>query len=242
MAEYDRYLWLVEVLKQQGYDQGIAARTHPFRLKDVFFSAILVTANEALMEIAGIVGAPRSEREAIDTWTEHGREALANRWDHEFGLCLELDLRTGEPVRVRTVAGVAPLVAGGLSAERLRALLETLDSAAFTRHPDLRWPVPPSTSPESPAFDPRRYWRGPTWLVITWLLWWALDRAGEHDRARQLRHAGLDQITTVGFAEYIEPFTGEPLGSLDQSWTAAVALDWLASDLDEGRESEGEKT
>ena len=31
-----------------------------------------------------------------------------------------------------------------------------------------------------------------------------------------------------GFAEYFETFTGEPLGSEDQSWTAAAALDWLA--------------
>jgi hypothetical protein len=31
------------------------------------------------------------------------------------------------------------------------------------------------------------------------------------------------------FAEYFEPFTAEPLGSVDQSWTAAVALDWLAT-------------
>jgi glucosylglycerate hydrolase len=38
---------------------------------------------------------------------------------------------------------------------------------------------------------------------------------------------GVVQIAEVGFAEYVEPFTGEPLGSLDQSWTAAVALDWL---------------
>ena len=30
------------------------------------------------------------------------------------------------------------------------------------------------------------------------------------------------------FAEYFEPFAAEPLGSLDQSWTAAIALDWLA--------------
>jgi glucosylglycerate hydrolase len=30
------------------------------------------------------------------------------------------------------------------------------------------------------------------------------------------------------FGEYYEPFTGEPLGSMDQSWTAAVALEWLA--------------
>ena len=31
------------------------------------------------------------------------------------------------------------------------------------------------------------------------------------------------------FAEYVEPFTGETLGSAQQSWTAAVTLDWLAS-------------
>ena len=31
-------------------------------------------------------------------------------------------------------------------------------------------------------------------------------------------------------AENLEPYTGEPLGSMDQSWTAAVALDWLALD------------
>jgi hypothetical protein len=29
------------------------------------------------------------------------------------------------------------------------------------------------------------------------------------------------------FAEYYHPVTGAPLGSLHQSWTAAVALDWL---------------
>jgi hypothetical protein len=29
------------------------------------------------------------------------------------------------------------------------------------------------------------------------------------------------------FAEYYQPVTGAPLGSLHQSWTAAVALDWL---------------
>jgi hypothetical protein len=33
------------------------------------------------------------------------------------------------------------------------------------------------------------------------------------------------QLTTGGdFGEYYEPFTGEPIGSLAQSWTAAVAL------------------
>jgi hypothetical protein len=38
----------------------------------------------------------------------------------------------------------------------------------------------------------------------------------------------MEALAEGGFAEYFEPFTGEPLGFDDQSWTATVALDWLA--------------
>jgi hypothetical protein len=54
-------------------------------------------------------------------------------------------------------------------------------------------------------------------------------RAGEHQLAKRVRESSLQQIAEGGFAEYFEPFTGEPLGSKEQSWTAAVVLDWLAS-------------
>jgi glucosylglycerate hydrolase len=62
------------------------------------------------------------------------------------------------------------------------------------------------------------------------LLWWSLRQAGETGLAERIRRAALDQIISGGFAEYFEPFTGEPLGSNSQSWTAAVVLDWLLSD------------
>jgi glycogen debranching enzyme len=76
--------------------------------------------------------------------------------------------------------------------------------------------------------------------VANWLLWWSLVRAGETERAEGIRRASLDQISDGGFAEYFEPFTGEPLGSPDQSWTAAVALDFLAaSDTTDGAVSSG---
>jgi glucosylglycerate hydrolase len=227
--EYDRYLWLVEALKRARYDDATAARSHPFLLKDVLFSAILVAANDALLQIAGVVGAADPERETIAAWADHGRRALTDRWHPDLALCLDYDLRAAAPVPTRTVAGFAPLVAGGLTPERQAALLATLDSTSFLGHPDLRWPIPPSTSPDDPAFRPRSYWRGPTWPFMTWLLWWALARDGERERATLLRQAALDQLAVIDFAEYVEPFTGEPLGSLDQSWTAAVALDWLAA-------------
>ena len=238
--EYDRYLWLLELLKKARYDEATIYESHPFLVKDVLFSAILVAANEALLEIAAAVDASDEERTLIEGWVERGRKSLEERWDPNLKLCLDYDLRAGKPARVRTIAGFAPLIAGGLTPERLRGLIRTLDSPAFAGNPRLNRPLPPSTSPEEEGFHPRSYWRGPTWPVANWLLWWSLVRAGETERAEGIRRASLDQISDGGFAEYFEPFTGEPLGSPDQSWTAAVALDFLAaSDTTDGAVSSG---
>jgi glucosylglycerate hydrolase len=228
-ADYDRYLWLVKLIKDAGCTEKNIYRSHPFLVKDVLFSAILVAANEALLDIAEVVGAPDGDRKLIAGWVERGRWGLAACWDEDLKLCLDYDLRADKPLRSRTVAGFAPLVAGDPRPRHLAILLETLKSPSFIGYPGLRWPLPPSTSPKDPGFNPRSYWRGPVWPVIDWLLWWALRRADELALAERVRESSLEQIAEGGFAEYFEPFIGEPLGSREQSWTAAVALDWLAS-------------
>jgi glucosylglycerate hydrolase len=228
-ADYDRYLWLVELIKRARCDEAAIYRSHPFLVKDVLFSAILVAANEALLEISRLVGAYHEDAELISSWISRGRRGLESRWDPELRLCLDYDLCAAKPLRSRTVAGFAPLVAGELRPRRLATLLETLRSPSFIGYPGLRRPLPPSASPEDAGFNPRSYWRGPVWPVIGWLLWWALGRAGEHQLAERVRTSSLEQIAEGGFAEYFEPFAGAPLGSREQSWTAAVVLDWLAS-------------
>ncbi|HEV8223642.1 MAG TPA: glycoside hydrolase [Rubrobacteraceae bacterium] len=227
--EYVRFLWLVELIKRARCDEGALNDSHPFLVKDVLFSAILVAANEALVEIARVVGASEDDIALVEGWIGRGREGLEERWDQELGLCLDYDLRRDAPLRARTIAGFAPLVAGGIEAGELEAALRTLYSPYFLGYPKLRRPLPPSTSPEEPRFHPRNYWRGPMWPVMAWLFWRSLELAGEVERAQAMRRAALQELAEGGFAEYFEPFTGEPLGSDNQSWTAAVALDWLAA-------------
>src|SRR5215472_16143936 len=197
--DYDRYLWLVGLLRKYRYDDAEIYRRYPFLIKDVFFSAVLVSANAALLELADVAGAGDGDRRQLDRWLDRGREGLARRFAAEAG--------------------------------QLAAQLRLLDSADFCVDPRLRWRLLPSTSPAEPAFEPHNYWRGPVWPVIDWLLWQSLSLLGYSRRADELRHDSLGQIAAAGeFAEYYEPFTGKPLGSTQQSWTAAVALDWSAFD------------
>ena len=229
-AEYDRYLWLVEEAKRVHYDPVEMRRTSSFRVGDVLFTAIFAAAADTLADLAVEVGV--GDEGELREDAAAARAAVLAQLDPATGLAADVDLRTGERLRTETVAGFAPLIAGGLPPAVQARQVELLFGPRWAGHPSLRWPLPPSTSPESPDFRPRTYWRGPVWPVVNWLLWWALDRCGEQSAAARLRDAGLDQLADGSaeprsFAEYYEPFTGEPLGSPHQSWTAAVALDWL---------------
>ncbi len=222
--EYDRYLWLVEEAKQAGYDQAVLAESSSFRVGDVFFTAIFAAANDDLADLSELLGAGGGDE--LRNWASRAREAVQQVADPKTGLTADLDLRTGQKLQTETVAGFSPLIAGAPSAMR-ESLLAELFGPRWAGHPGLRWPLPPSTSPGSVDFRPRSYWRGPVWPCMSWLLSWALRRSGEQDAAEALRLASLKQLEGVDFAEYYEPFTGTPLGSLRQSWTAAVALEWL---------------
>ena len=227
--DYDRFLYLVELLRKYRYDDAEIYRQYPFLIKDVFFSAVLVAANCALLDLADVAGAGDADRDQLTAWLERGRDGLARRFDAGTGLCHDYDVRTGEDIRVKTFAGFAPLFAGVADGRKLDAQLRALDSADFCGDPRLRWRLLPSTSPADPGFEPRDYWRGPVWPVINWVLWKSLRQLGRAARADELRGECLGQLSGEGeFNEYYEPLSGKPLGSPRQSWTAAVALDWLA--------------
>jgi hypothetical protein len=225
--EYDRYLTSVEELKRAGYDDARIRATAGYLTTDVFMSAIFAAASAALARIARDLGA--EEVAELEEHAERFRAGVAASVDAGLGLALDTDLRTMEPLRVQTVAGFAPLLCGGLDDAAERAMIELLQSERWTGHPGLRHAVLPTTSPVSPDFRPRAYWRGPSWPVINWFFVWMLELRGRADVAAPLRRAALDQLAEGSLAEYYEPLTGEPLGSARQSWTAAAALDLLLS-------------
>ena len=224
-TEYTRYLWLVEQLKAVGYDDALALDTIDFRVRDVFFSAVLAAAAEVLAEIADELGRHDDAADQLGV-ADRFRAGVASTVDPATGLARDYDVRAGGWVGPMTVAGFAPLIAGGDPA-LLGAQRTLLRGPDWMGHPALRYPLPTSTSPASPDFRPRTYWRGPVWPFLNLLLGWACARDDATALRAELRTASLEQLADLTFAEYYEPLTGAPLGSHDQAWTAAAALEWL---------------
>lgn len=228
--DYRRYYTLVRELVDAGYDPERSHRSHPFRMDDVLFTAILAAADDVLADLAVLVGQP-GDAPGHRAGAERSRRGLDACWDPARCACLDRDLVADRWITADTIAGFAPLVAG-CNRDRGDALAARLAGPSFAGAEQLQWAVPPSTAVDDPAFDPRLYWRGPTWPVITWLLWWAAGRDGRVGLADALRTAAVEQLRATGCSEYADPVSGRALGSPAQSWTAAVALDWLAADSD----------
>ncbi|NES15987.1 MULTISPECIES: hypothetical protein [Micromonospora] len=222
--DYARYVAIVAAYRAVGYrDDRLAEQ--PFLVECPLVNAALGVAEHALARIAGVVGAdpgPHRDRAARIT------EALVARlFDPATGTFRPRDLRTDRLVPARTVLGLIPLILPDLPARQVGAVLAEACSPRFGLAARMDRPLP-THDRTAPDFEPLRYWRGPSWVNIAWLLWRGLRTHHRPDLAAGLRESMCDLVARGGCHEYFHPDTGAGLGSPAFSWTAALVLDALA--------------
>jgi len=219
-ADYDAYLALVELLDEADYDVEEYRAASPFCVHDVVMDALWYRAAADLDEIAAELGEPRPvDRAELEQFSAAFEEL---HWDAGLGVYLDWDCVAGRRIARTTAAGVAALAGGLAGPERARSLWarqRALEGGARSVC---------SVPPGDPAFDARRYWRGPVWAPLNWLVADGLEREGLAGEARELRAGTLELVRSAGFAEYFDPLTGDPCGAADFSWTAAVTLDFAS--------------
>ncbi|MFG3017637.1 amylo-alpha-1,6-glucosidase [Streptomyces sp. NPDC048254] len=214
--DYGRYVRLATEYRDAEYTD----RRREFAVEDPAFNALLIASEHALARIAQELGATGTARHAR---AERLTAALVDRlWDPEREIFLCRDLRGGGGlIPERGVSGLIPLILPELPREIAAALVRTLGGPHFGTGTHLV----PSYDLLGTAFDPHRYWRGPAWANTGWLLERGLREHGERERADALGEAVVRTASATGFAEYVDPYTGEACGATGFSWTAALALD-----------------
>jgi hypothetical protein len=230
-ADYDRYAYLVKLAYDHGYEEGRIRAVSPFLVQDVLFNSLLVQANRDLAQIARVVG---EDPNPFEAWAERTAASLnAELWDEEHGIYFDRDLLTGERIHAHVGAGFSPLFAGVPTPRQAERILEMLNSNAFCRLNDLCWAVP-SYDREQPGYAPDRYWRGPIWININWILYHGLRRYGFEEYAGWVKRAICELPSRGGFHEYFDSETGAGRGSDRFSWTAALVLDLLLEEPEMG--------
>ena len=219
-AQYDRYIWLVQRFRGLDWDNSKLHDASPFRIVDPGFNAILIRSCADLADLADELGEPRVAAENRAR-AERGVAAMERLWSEPHGQYLCLDRVTGQLVDSASVGGLLAAFAA-VPPTRAEVVARTIERlAGATRF------IVPSHDPADARFDSKRYWRGPAWLVVNYMIADGLARAGETAIAERIRESSLELIAESGFAEYYDPISGEPLGGGRFTWTAAMVLEFV---------------
>ena len=227
--DYDRYIYLIEVMKKYNYDEETLYEKIPFKIKDVVFNSILYEANKALLKIADILGNDKNE---IKTWIQRTKKNYIRYFcpDEPSNLLLfDYDLIAGKNIVKRTVASLVSLCTDLLSQKQAKELASWMKHSHMCRENCVHeHPVITSISVDDLQFNPLNYWRGPVWININWMLHQGLRNYGFTEEARNLKKSIIDLVAEHGFYEYFNPLSGEGLGADSFSWTAALLIDLIS--------------
>jgi hypothetical protein len=216
--DYHRFIHLVDVYATCRWDPARQWAAAAFKVAEVQTTSILLKSGEALRALALEFGRT-SEAKELEELNARSRRALLAQWRPQLRRFVSRDLISGADIEAPTQACFCPLLALDLEPPMLAAVIDEMKlwSEGLTV-------LFPSTKPDYPGFEAKRYWRGPVWAIINWLLIDGLHRNGEIEMAEKLQRSTTAAIEKEGFAEYFDPLTGEGCGGLGFSWTAAAYI------------------
>ena len=225
-AEYERFIYLIDLFRKLRYESNELLAHAPFLVQDILFNSILFRADEDLRALALNIRQPTEE---LDAWLHHMWLNFDTRfWNNKAGLYYDYDIRSGKPIPVNTASTFLPLFAGLPSVKQTHRLVEEqLRNPAKYAFGDAIHHGITTTARDEPAWEARRYWRGPVWIIMNWFIIEGLHRYGYDELAQTIRKDTLGLIEAGGFREYYDPRDGSGCGSTDFSWSAALALELL---------------
>jgi len=226
--DYARCIYLAGLFRSCNYDDQAIYEQCPFLIQDPLFNGLLAWSNECLIQIGGLLGEDVSE---IIQWDELTKYSMNEKlWDEERGIYNAYDLRNGELIPVHTSSGLMPLCGDVPTQEQAEKMLLVLESEMFGGERDDIYLCPTYSLLAGDA-DFKKYWRGPVWINMNWLLYHGLLRYDMEDMAARVRQHSLELMEKHGIYGHFDPRKGEAedvaFGAHAFSSPAALCIDLL---------------
>ena len=184
-------------------------------------NSYLLSQMRATAELAKILGNCTAE----EKWTKKADILAENMvkvmYDPEQNMFFDADPVTAERRTIWSASGFLPLWAGvDIGEDKAKAMIKDhlLNEKKFFG----RIPLP-CIAYDQAEYKPEKWWRGPTWMSLSWMVNEVLLKYGFEAEHRHVCEAFHDMILKDGnLRELFNSQTGEGLGAYDQGWTAAV--------------------
>ena len=217
--DYDRYVALVEYGRSTGWDHKTIGLESPFRVYDVGMSFMLLRANRDLKALALILGESEAAQE-IESWIETSETEINYLWNEDIKCFCSRDIIADRFSGIVTNTSFLANYAGVGSTEQRQNLINHLKRIANAANY-----IVPSTDPEHREFDDMRYWRGPIWAVVNFMIATGFRETNDTKWAENIETSTLSLIRKSGFFEAFSPISGDGTGGDNFSWTAAIWLE-----------------
>lgn len=224
--QYDQYVYLMMLGKKYGYDGPGIAENSEFLIQDSLINAMLIRSNEGLIKIGKRLGLDIKQ---VEEWQQQSKAAYeAKLWSDSLNTYTGYDLRQEKQFPYWEIGGLTALFAEIPSQERSLKMKEYLDKLV-----EKDFSIVPSFDVWHKLFDSKRYWRGPIWPQMNWLVYHGLKAYGFDALANTAREDFIGLVQKFGFHEYFEAqkalaaTSHGGYGGDKFSWTASSVIDLI---------------
>ena len=206
--------WDAYVKKEKKY---ISEGMLPIEAVDL--NSLIFVQRKVISNLARLLGHEKLSKE-YEGLSIQLKEKIANiMWDDSTKFFFDVEDKTHKKTMVKTPAAFLTLFAKVATKEQANYLVEHLvNEKEFKRKLPL-----PTLSADDPDYNPKNFWRGPTWINLVWFTYNGLLNYGFKDVAKDLADSVIKAMarnTTCN--EYYDSETGEPLGVRYFGWSTLI--------------------
>ena len=218
--QYKRYIWLLQLFKSLNYDNSKLHKASPFKVVDPGFNAILIRSCFDLSNLAETLGETEIAKSSKEM-AELGSNALETLWSEKHNQYLSYDRHSNEVVDSLSIGGLLPIFTN-LPEDKINKIENKISNLIKENNF-----VIASHDKNDERFEHLRYWRGPVWLIMNYMISNGLKNSGKNDLSNMIIENSLKLIKENGFAEYYSPMDGTPCGGDSFTWTAAMVIEFI---------------
>lgn len=226
-TQYDQYVYLMMLGQKHQYDGPGIAEESEFLIQDTLINALLIKSNKSLFNIGKQLNLDVGE---VQEWIKQSESAYQTKlWNEELKTFVGYDLRQEKQMTDWEIGGLTSLFAGIPESDQALKMTDYLNRLLSDNYL-----LTPSFDVYSDQYDSKRYWRGPIWPQMNWLIFKGLKSYGFSNLAEANREHFLELVQKFGFYEYFEAQkhivdqgTQGGYGGNHFSWTASSVIDFL---------------